>query len=207
MKVLERELEVVQTQNITLRKQSLASEGKNAEVEETKGGNVLGTGPTRNDLCSQLHNKWEAEKKLIKRVSTLEQRLQEKVSEVEELQIQLARLRDQRVIADTQQSLAASKNKSQKPATASSTALGKEVYNQMEKEVEMLRSRLFELEEEAMSWRKKAEVEQVNEIQALRHQISVARNRINELRADIRSSSTKGSLIDFFNVFIFHRLL
>ena len=55
-------------------------------------GRTIGVGETgaANDAASyrqQMHNKWELEKKLSKRISTLEKRLQEKIVECDDAQV------------------------------------------------------------------------------------------------------------------------
>ena len=63
-------------------------------------GRVLGAADqadsdnVRDDVRQQLHQKWESEKKLQKRVTVLEKRLQEKIEEVEDLTAQLKKARD-----------------------------------------------------------------------------------------------------------------
>jgi hypothetical protein len=59
-----------------------------AAADQADGDNV------RDDVRQQLHQKWESEKKLQKRVTVLEKRLQEKIEEVEDLTAQLKKARD-----------------------------------------------------------------------------------------------------------------
>ena len=61
-------------------------------------GNVLGggDGPSGGDdgVRSHLHGKWEADKKMQSRVTTLEKRLKEKMEEMEDMSAQLKKARE-----------------------------------------------------------------------------------------------------------------
>ena len=89
--------------------------------KSTFGGaaNALGGGDTapQDELRSQLHSKWESEKKLQKRLTVIEKRLQEKMEECEDLTAQLKRARETTQAAITAKEELAKKNRTTSGAT------------------------------------------------------------------------------------------
>ncbi len=69
---LERDIEVLRTQNSALRRdQSIFGTSENNKIEEMKQTesemNTINDAGTKDELRQQLHNKWESEKRLQKR--------------------------------------------------------------------------------------------------------------------------------------------
>jgi hypothetical protein len=134
------------------------------------GGGGIGGGPivvpgTMEEMRHQLHSKWEAEKKLQKRVATLEKRLQEKVQEVEDTQ---AQLRKQKELTQQYQTTAQrEKERSERLVKLSNPKQmgggGGESVLAMHGQEE-LQSRIFQLEEENDGYKKKLLVQFPNEV-------------------------------------------
>jgi predicted RNase H-like nuclease (RuvC/YqgF family) len=122
--------------------------------------NTVGGAGAMDDYRQQMHAKWENEKKLTKRVSVLEKRLQEKVEENEDLQNQLQRARD------TTQSAINTRDEMQKKV-AGAAKLASEARKLTTEDlvaVKEAQSRIFELEEENARLRRKLDVEEVNKV-------------------------------------------
>lgn len=123
----------------------------------------------------------------------VEKRLQEKLDENEELQGQLKRARDalqqaQHAKDDAQKKAAAAKNAS--GATAGGQGVGKPSLDDILQQ-EQASARIFSLEEQLALMRRKAEVEQPNEIASLRHRVSVLQSRVGELEVDIEEADDR----------------
>ena len=161
------------------------------EVKFTTKGNTLGSnapaaaegGPV-DELRQMQHSKWEAEKKLLKRLGTLEKRLQEKIDENGELQAQLKRAREQI------QATSAAKEEFQKKAAAAMKT------NQDSKKhsaddvtgLEELQAKLFKLEEDNTVLRRKVEVELASEMAMMKQQLSETRKREDQLKIELEES-------------------
>lgn len=157
-----------------------AGAGDDDDEEESKagpstggrilGGGGIGGGPivvpgTMEEMRHQLHSKWEAEKKLQRRVATLEKRLQEKVQEVEDTQ---AQLRKQKELTQQYQTTAQrEKERSERLVKLSNPKQmgggGGESVLAMHGQEE-LQSRIFQLEEENDGYKKKLLVQFPNEV-------------------------------------------
>jgi len=132
----------------------------------------------------QLHAKWEAEKKLSKRVGVLEKRLQEKIAENEDLLLQVARGRDTLQSAITaKDDITRKAQQSQRQVAETRRVTGDDLG-----ELEQANARVFQMEDELVRLRRTAHVEQSNELAALGHQVSVQRARIGELEAELAES-------------------
>jgi len=160
------------------------------EVKFTTKGNTLGTTPAAgengpvDELRQMQHSKWEAEKKLLKRLNTLEKRLQEKIDENGELQAQLKRAREQI------QTTSAAKEEFQKKAAAAmkSTQDNKKFSADDVSGLEEIQSKYFKLEEQNTVLRKKIEVELASEIALFKQQLSEARKREDQLKIELEES-------------------
>lgn len=143
---------------------------------------MLGGGA--DDLRALQHAKWEAEKKMSKRVATLEKRLQEKMEENEELHQQLKRARE-----NVQSAVSAKDDLQKKTATLmkQSNDVKKTAAGDTDG-LEKANAKIFALEEKVAELRRKAEVEMVAEIASLRHNLSVSRTREEELRTELEES-------------------
>lgn len=211
---LQIEIEVLKAQNQALRKASeneqnakardgeiqydkgqgidikVSKPGVTEEVKFTTKGNTLGAsapagegGPV-DELRQMQHSKWEAEKKLLKRLSTLEKRLQEKIDENGELQAQLKRAREQI------QATSAAKEEFQKKAAAAIKT------NQDSKKhsaddvtgLEELQSKIFKLEEDNTVLRRRVEVELASEMAMMKQQLAEARKREDQLKIELEES-------------------
>ena len=207
---LEREVEILRAQNLALRRTAETKDAKELYVEKKDSnatvkfpdqksandvfsaskGNVLGGdndgGGTKDELRQQLHTKWESEKRLQKRVLTLEKRLQEKIDEADDLQEQLKRSRE-----TTSQAIAA-KEKTQKEASNAikQTVETKQFGADDVASLNDANNKIFTLEEQNMILRRKVEVELATEIVTLRHQLSAARGREEELKGDLQESES-----------------
>ena len=173
-------------------------------------GNVLGGGegpPGDDGVRSHLHGKWEADKKMQGRVTTLEKRLKEKMEEMEDMSAQLKKARE---IA--QNSLTAKEEMTKKmqamakthAASSSSSAMdghkdGKKASLEDVVGLEAAQARVFMLKDENQAMRRRVEVDLPNEIANLRHQLSVSRGREDELAAELeelqaRAKRAEGSV-------------
>ncbi len=161
-------------------------------------GNTLGgDSAPQDELRAQLHTKWESEKKLQKRLTVVERRLHEKLGEIDDLTNQLKRARDTATAAiaakDDAIKKARAANASEGTKRGSdkshpSTAHG---HAQDPESIEGANSRVFALEEEVNKLKRKAEVEQMNEIAKLRHQLSVSTVRVGELESELEESERR----------------
>eukprot|EP00605_Chrysophyceae_sp_TOSAG23-4_P001830 GSChrysophyteH1.ASY1.ANO1.2020.1 assembled CDS len=180
----EKEVELLRAQNLALRK----------AAEET---NPAAHSNARSSALTQLHTKWESEKKLQKRLTVVERRLHEKLGEIDDLTNQLKRARDTATAAiaakDDAIKKARAANASEGTKRGSdkshpSTAHG---HAQDPESIEGANSRVFALEEEVNKLKRKAEVEQMNEIAKLRHQLSVSTVRVGELESELEESERR----------------
>lgn len=188
------------------RRNSLKASGTNTYVSRGRGGSGIGTstdskghvlgsaggggsqgdGPT-DEYRQQMQARWENEKKMQKRVTTLEKRLQEKIEENTVLQQQLAKARS------SAQSALATQDTMQRKVNASA----KLTHEARRLTVEDLTSfedanqRVFQLEEENTQLKRKIEVEFPNEINALRQQVSSLRSREVELSREVEESEER----------------
>lgn len=113
------------------------------------------------------------------RVTTLEARLQEMISENDELRAQIQRSKDSLQHALTAKEEAQKKAHSQSRAaqgTESRRLSGEEVM-----ELEQARSRIYALEENVQALTRRADVELLNQIRSLTHQLSISQTRTAEL--------------------------
>ena len=163
-------------------------------------GNTLGDagGAPQDELRAQLHSKWESEKKLQKRLAVMEKRLHEKVEETEELTQQLKRARDMAQQAiQAKEDMAKHAKNSAKNADDSDNRRGgrgeKKGSSNMDDVagLEAAQAKAFELEEALNKMRRKADVEQANEIAKLRHELSVLQVRTGELEAELEESEVR----------------
>ncbi len=175
---LEREVEVLKTQNAALRRggaahhnnTTLRGEGKSSENNNDDdagdrgggdGGHLLGggTGPV-DEARMMMHTKWENEKKLQKRITVLEKRLQDKIEECDDAQAQLAKLRE-----TAQSALGAKDELSKKLGMVSKQQ--SENRKQSAGDVfalEEANARIFDLEELVVSLKRRTDVELSNEV-------------------------------------------
>jgi uncharacterized protein YydD (DUF2326 family) len=122
------------------------------------------------EMRQQLHSKWEAEKKLQRRIGTLEKRLQEKMQELEDSQAQLRKQKD--VTSQFQTAAQREKERADRLTKLSNTSGGAGAGGggkHSESVLEMhgreeLQSRIFELEEENSLYKKKVLVQLPNEV-------------------------------------------
>ena len=162
-------------------------------TSNTLGGD--GAAP-QDELRAQLHTKWESEKKLQKRLTVIEKRLQEKMEECEDLTSQLKRARETTAAAITAKEQLAKSHKSSSAAHADTGKPGAKHASHAHGDhdaaaIESANAKVYALEETVASLRRKAEVEQVNEISKLRHQVSVMTVRLGELEAETEESEMR----------------
>lgn len=153
--------------------------------------NVLGSGADgapQDELRQQLHAKWESEKKLQKRLTVVEKRLHEKLAEVEDLTSQLQRAREM-----TQQALQTKEEYAKKASAASKKATDRHsAGNSADAAVlEEANNKIFDLEEVNARLRRQAEVEQVNDMNKMRHTISGLQMKVGELENELAESETR----------------
>jgi len=165
---------------------STTATNTSAHVDAFSGkGHVVGeSNVDRDDLKSQLHAKWETEKKLQKRVTILEKRLQEKIEETEDLQLQLRKARD------TAQNAVTLKEE-EKKKTAIIMKQTQDTKKLTAGDIDQLNAantKIFSLEELVGNLRRKSDVEQAGEIASLRHQVAAAKAREEQYRTDLEES-------------------
>jgi len=160
-------------------------------------GHVLGggdgpAGGGGDDVRAHLHGKWEADKKLQARLGTLEKRLKEKIEESDDLAAQLKKAREvaQGALAAKDEmakklQAAGAKHPADVPGAAGA---GKKGSAEDVIGLEQAQARVFSLEDEVVSLRRRCEVDLPNEVANLRHQLSVSRAR------EVRPSPTALSL-------------
>jgi hypothetical protein len=148
-------------------------ESKAAAAGGGGAGRVLGGASTpivvpgtMEEMRQQLHSKWEAEKKLQKRIGILEKRLQEKVQEVDDAQAQLRRQKElttqSQTTAQREKERAERLVKLSNPKHQQQQGGGESVLAMHGQEE--LQSRIFELEEENDAYKKKVIVQFPNEV-------------------------------------------
>ncbi len=157
-----------------------------AQVDAFSGkGHVVGeSNVDRDDLKSQLHAKWETEKKLQKRVTILEKRLQEKIEETEDLQLQLRKARD------TAQNAVTLKEE-EKKKTAIIMKQTQDTKKLTAGDIDQLNAangKIYSLEELVANLRRKCDVEQAGEIASLRHQVATSKAREEQYKTELEES-------------------
>lgn len=156
---------------------------------DTFGGtsNTLGQGPPQDELRQQLHSRWEQEKKLQKRITIMEKRLQEKMEENEDLTNQLKRAREM-----AQQAMHSKEEYSKKLQSSQKQAAEKGKHSSDDNQLlNDANSRIFDLEEKCAVLKRRAEVEQINEINKLHHQIANQQAQISNLSAELEESEVR----------------
>ena len=121
----------------------------------------------------------------------MEKRLQEKLEENEELQGQLKRARDavQQAVSAKDDALKKA-SASAKSTTGATGAHGKASLDDVVA-AEQSSARIFQLEEQMALLRRKAEVEQPNEIASLRHRLAVVQSRVGELEVELEEAEDR----------------
>ena len=170
-----------------------------SEVVDQGNGRVLGSGAGEGgsalgDLRRQLHNKWEAEKRLQKRLATLEVRLKEKVDECNEVGERLRRA--QQLINQQSTQIGQAKDQQQKESRRKSAAAGDvrntshstEDRTAINVQLEETRQKVFELEEENERLRRVAMVELPNELSSLRHRCDTYAARVTQLEQELEDA-------------------
>ena len=157
-----------------------------AQIDAFSGkGHVVGeSNIDRDDLKSQLHAKWETEKKLQKRVTILEKRLQERIEETEDLQLQLRKARD------TAQSAVTLKEE-EKKKTAIIMKQTQDTKKLTAGDIDQLNAangKIYSLEELVANLRRKCDVEQASEIASLRHQVAASKAREEQYKTELEES-------------------
>jgi len=200
---LQREVELLRSENNALRRAMVGGGGEvskavvdrsQSEYEEhdrsprqPSGRIVSGTPPGGiEEMRQQLHSKWEAEKRLQKRISTLEKRLQEKIEECDDAQAQLRRQKE----LTLQNQTAMQREKDRADRATKSAKNSRQQGGDILKNEE-LHGKLFELESENDALRRKAIVQLPNELSAMRHQVDVLTNRVNELERELDDSEAR----------------
>jgi len=165
----------------------------NGRVLGSAGPGEGGTGMT--DLRRQLHNKWEAEKRLQKRISTLESRLKEKVDECKDTNERLRRA--QQISSQQAQQLSqAHQHDHQKESRAKSAAAGRgrhatassDDHTAHNVQLEESRQKVFDLEEENERLRRMAMVQLPNELSAVRHRCDTNASRVAQLEQELEDT-------------------
>ena len=158
-------------------------------------GNVLGggDGPSGDDgVRSHLHGKWEADKKMQGRLTTLEKRLKEKMEEMEDMSAQLKKAREIAQNSLTAKEELTKKMQAMAKTHAASSSSAMDGHKDAKKTsledvvgLEAVQARVFVLEDENQVMRRRVEVDLPNENANLRHQLSVSRGREDELAAEL----------------------
>lgn len=151
-----------------------ASEAK--EVREAREGPQTATLESKK---TALVLKSEGEKRIEKRLATLEMRLKEKTTECEDLQRQMAKLREAAQSAT--------------PKERRTREEGRPGNVELVVELEESRRRVFELEDANTALRRRCEVELQNEIAELRHQLSASRQEMAELASVQETKGVAGA--------------
>jgi chromosome segregation ATPase len=149
--------------------------------------------PLLNEYRQQMHQRWESEKKLQKKLSLIENRLKEKVDENNNLLNQLKHARE------TAQIALATKEELSKKVTAYARVTQESQKLTIEDltVIEQTRSQLFSLEEENSRLKRRAEVELSNEIKSLQQQLAVARENMHELATQVEQAESLRKRAEF----------
>ena len=132
------------------------------------------------------------------RIVVVEKRLQDKLDENEELQGQLKRARDALTQAnaakDDALKRAAAAGKGGGGGGATTGGMGQAGGKASLDDIvaaENASARIFQLEEQLSAMRRKAEVEQANEIAAMRHRMAVLQAKVGELEVDLEEANDR----------------
>lgn len=196
IQTLERDIEVLKAQNQALRRTQRSgddTEHRNLHIntrhddshhEDTAAPLDVGT---KEDLRQQLHAKWESEKRLQKRVSVLEKRLQDKVTECEDAQVQLRKTKESlQQYSQHSNTSAAARERERKERE--DRAHRKAISGVSPAEMEAAQRRIFDLEDDLSQMRRKCEVEMPNEIASLRFQCDSLRARVGDLNKQLEQT-------------------
>lgn len=169
-----------------------------SEIIEPGRGRVLGSGDVvgdegtaLNDLRRQLHNKWEAEKRLQKRISILESRLEEKVDECQDIGDRLRRA--QQIVSQQSNQLGQVREQKQRQQeTRQKSGRGVSDNANIDPnhtlQLEESRQKVFELEEENERLRRLSTVQLPNEMSTLRHRCDTYQSRISQLEQELEDA-------------------
>jgi chromosome segregation ATPase len=154
------------------------------------GGYILGSSvvpPSGEDYKQQLHQKWELEKKMQKRIGQLEKKVNELTTDNEDLKGQLLKTRD------NLQNVHSAKEEIQKKMHSATKTIHetKRITVQEINDLEQANSKIFQLEEELNTLRRKADVEQINQIRTLTQQLSACHAKLKSLEFEIIDSEDK----------------
>lgn len=166
-----------------------------SEEIDQGGGQVLGRADPGDgvtgmgDLRRQLHNKWEAEKRLQKRISTLETRLKDKVDECKDVNERFRRA--QQVISQQAQQAGHTKEQksSQKESRMKAGAQApSDSVTAHSVQLEESRQKVFDLEEENERLRRLAMVQLPNELSTVRHRCDTNASRVAQLEQELEDA-------------------
>lgn len=146
----------------------------------------------KDDLRSQLHSKWEAEKKLQKRLGVLEKRLTDLVTENDDLRAQLLKqTKEQQGSAVSKRDKTNNNNNNNATATAAhadtakKTAASHAPSLQDIQALETARARIFSLESQVQQLTRKCDVELTNQVRQLAHQLSSTQQKLRAAELEV----------------------
>ncbi|CAM9286438.1 unnamed protein product, partial [Ectocarpus fasciculatus] len=193
---LERDIEVLRAQNQALRHtQRDGDESGPLRRADQKAGDSDAKavpsapleGATKEELRQQIHGKWEAEKRLQKRVSVLEKRLQDKVQECEDAQLQLRKAKES-LQQQSQHSNSSTAARDRERKEREDRANRKASHGSNAAELEAAQRKIFDLEDDNSQLRRKCEVDMPNEIANLRFQCDSLRVRVGDLDRQLKQT-------------------
>jgi centrosomal protein CEP290 len=185
IQALQREIDTLRVQNEALRKQNGATEGEPVVTSGAPDGlMVAAEKSTKEELRQQLHAKWESEKRLQKRVTVLEKRLQDKVQECDDAQAQLRKAKES--LSSLSNSATAARERERKEREEKTRAASRAVPGGDLAQLEQANNRVFELENEVTALRRQVEVDHPSELNALRFQCDNLRARVGDLESQLK---------------------
>lgn len=144
----------------------------------------------KDDLRSQLHSKWEAEKKLQKRLGVLEKRLTDLVTENDDLRAQLLKqTKEQQSSAVSKRDKTNNNNNATATAahadTAKKTAASHAPSLEDIQALETAHARIFSLESQVQQLTRKCDVELTNQVRQLAHQLSSTQQKLRAAELEV----------------------
>lgn len=185
IQALQREIDALRVQNEALRKQNGGADGEAIAISGAPDGLLVAAEKsTKEELRQQLHAKWESEKRLQKRLAVVEKRLQDKVQECDEIQVQLRKAKES--IGTMSNSATAARERERKEREEKTRAASKAVPGGDLAQLEQANNRVFELENEVTSLRRQVEVDHPSEVNSLRFQCDNLRARVGDLESQLK---------------------
>lgn len=196
LQTLERDNELLKAQNQALRRAGgdvIPASGHRVLPENHEGESLQAVPSTplelgtKEELRQQLHVKWESEKRLQKRVAVLEKRLQDKIQECEDAQVQLRKTKEA-LQQHSQHSNTSAAAREREKKEREDKSHRKAMSGISAADIESAQRKIFDLEDENSQLRRKCQVDMPNEIANLRFQCDSMRVRVGDLSKQLEQA-------------------